>query len=288
VPLTEAIDATCSPLVSTSTWPARLPRRLAARSPLVSCHQDRGGERPSFSRSRRSALPPSRKPKPDGSTPTRRSRFAVPRRCFVKPVRSAALLLSPRPSLRRGHPSKLSPRSQPYRVTAAACPLDVSDNAAAPTVPAVSLRLRQVVSSPQRCPASPGPFSMNESVAMSARLRRHHPLLPWASIAPANTAAPRVSAPCATPAACRRPPDRDPLACAAAQPRRLGIITCAFAHPHPGPEVGPQGSPPPWPTKVTTTLTRAPTEVGASGTGHVPPEGGTRRSAMPTRVQAPA
>jgi hypothetical protein len=239
VSVTEAIDPTCSPLVSTSTWPTRLPWRLAARSPLVPCHQDRGGERLPFSRSCWTALSPSRKPKLDGATPTRPSRIATPRRCFVNPVRSAALLLSPRPSLRRDHPSESSPRSQPYRVTAAHYPLDVSDDVTAWTLPASGLRHRQFLSSLFRRPASPGPCSMNESVALSARLHRQRPILPWASLAPANPSAPPVSAACVSPAACRRPPNRSPMTCAAARVHRLRFSMCASAHPHPEPKVGP-------------------------------------------------
>ena len=175
-------------------------------------------------------------------TPTRPSRIAVPRRCFVKPVRSAALLSSPRPSLRRGHPSKYSPRPQPYRVTAAPCPLDVSGVATAPAAPAVSLRCHQVVPSPSRRPASPGPCSVNESVAMSARLRCHHPVLPWASLAPATVATthrvhpPRV-------ASCRSE-DRPPAPLHACTPRS------GFAHATPGTQAGPASSPPLLPTEV--------------------------------------
>jgi hypothetical protein len=50
---------------------------------------------------------------PGGPLPPPASTFerAVPRPCYSKSVRSAAPLVLPRPSLRRGHPSKPSPRS---------------------------------------------------------------------------------------------------------------------------------------------------------------------------------
>jgi hypothetical protein len=156
----------------------------------------------------------------------------------VKPVRSAALLSSPRPSLRRGHPSESSPRPQPHRVTAAPCPLDIPGAAAARTVPVFGLRRIQVVPSPPRRPVSPGPCSVNESVAMSTRLRRHRPILPWASLAPANPAATCIRS-------LRRHPPRVAgrrtevrMTHAAARPRRLRFFMCTFAHAAlPGPKL---------------------------------------------------
>lgn len=79
-----------------------------------------------------------------------------------------------------------------------------------------------------RRPASPGPCSMNESVAMSARVHRHHPILPWASLAPANPAAPPVSTPAAHPPRVAGLWTEVRWARAAARRRRLCLFMCAF------------------------------------------------------------
>jgi len=94
---------------------ARCPRHP---SPLPRCRGARVGRvRLPASRRMRSSDRRRPGPKPAGR-PSRRPRFTRPKPCFSESVRSAAPLSLPRPSLRRGHPSKLFPRPQPRRVTA--------------------------------------------------------------------------------------------------------------------------------------------------------------------------
>lgn len=148
-------------------------------------------------------------------------------------VRPKSFVLHARPSLQRRHPSKSSPRRQPYRVTAAACLLAVAFPSSAPA-PAAELNSRVRVASNSRTPSAHGTpsFAFHRPKVCGSKQRapfRNAPPIPCTLRRQAASAYPidRLSQ--------KGTRNRDigfqkPLSRNASTPRRTSNLSCALFH----------------------------------------------------------